>query len=39
MRKVVRWDDDGVITRNRLRMRDNVIPPDDIIGLEEIISR
>jgi hypothetical protein len=39
MRKVVSWDGDDAITRNSLRVRCDVIISDDVIGLEEVISR
>jgi hypothetical protein len=33
------WDDDGAITRNRLHVRVEAISPDDVIGLDEVVSR
>jgi hypothetical protein len=39
MRKVVMWDDDDANTHNRLRLRDYVMTPDDVIGLDDVISR
>jgi hypothetical protein len=39
MRKFVRWDDDNAIAYTHMRMRDDVMVPDDVIGLDEVISR
>jgi hypothetical protein len=35
--EVARWDNDDAITRYHLSMRDDVMAPEEIIGLHEII--
>jgi hypothetical protein len=39
MLRFLRWDDVDAITHNHLIMRDEVIAPEDNIGLDEVISR
>jgi hypothetical protein len=38
MPKFMRWEDDDTFNHNRLRMRDDGMPPDDVVGLEDVVG-
>jgi hypothetical protein len=39
MCKILSWGDEDAIAYNRVLMRDDVMAPDNIIGLDKVISK